>query len=58
MPKTVTEALAEWVVGTRFEDVPEIGVARVRERFIDTLGVASAGMSVLMSARGAAANCW
>jgi len=46
MTKTVTEALAEWVVGTRFEDVPEIGVARVRERFIDTLGVASAGMSV------------
>ena len=46
MTKTVTETLAEWVVSTRFEDVPEIGVARVRERFIDTIGVACAGMSV------------
>jgi 2-methylcitrate dehydratase PrpD len=46
MTKTVTEELAEWVVSTRFEDVPEVGVARVRERFIDTIGVACAGMSV------------
>jgi 2-methylcitrate dehydratase PrpD len=44
--KSVTETLAEWVVSTRFEDVPEAGVVRVRERFIDTLGVACAGMSV------------
>ena len=46
MTKSVTETLAEWVVSTRFEDLPEVGVARVRERFIDTIGVASAGMSV------------
>jgi 2-methylcitrate dehydratase PrpD len=46
MTKSVTEALADWVVSTRFEDVPELGVARVRERFIDTIGVACAGMSV------------
>jgi 2-methylcitrate dehydratase PrpD len=46
MSKSVTETLAEWIVSTRFEDVPEIGVARVRERFIDTIGVACAGMSV------------
>jgi len=46
MAKSVTEALAEWVVGTRFEDVPDAGVANVRERFIDTIGVACAGMSV------------
>lgn len=46
MSKTVTETLAEWVVSTRFEDVPEPGPARVRERFIDTIGVACAGMSV------------
>jgi 2-methylcitrate dehydratase PrpD len=46
MTKSVTESLAEWVVSTRFEDVPEAGVARVRERFIDSIGVAFAGMSV------------
>jgi 2-methylcitrate dehydratase PrpD len=46
MTKSVTETLAEWVVGTKFEDIPEIGVERVRERFIDSIGVAFAGMSV------------
>jgi 2-methylcitrate dehydratase PrpD len=46
MSKTVTEVLAEWVVSTRYEDVPAPGPARVSERFIDTLGVACAGMSV------------
>jgi 2-methylcitrate dehydratase PrpD len=46
MTKSVTETLAEWVVSTRFKDVPDAGVARVRERFIDTIGVAYAGMSV------------
>jgi len=46
MTKPVTETLAEWIASTRFEDVPEAGVARVRERFIDTIGVACAGMSV------------
>jgi 2-methylcitrate dehydratase PrpD len=46
MTKSVTETLAEWIVSTRYEDVPEIGVARVRERFIDTIGVTCAGMSV------------
>jgi 2-methylcitrate dehydratase PrpD len=46
MTKSVTEALAEWVVSTRFEDVPELGRSRVKERFIDSIGVAFAGMSV------------
>jgi 2-methylcitrate dehydratase PrpD len=46
MTKSVTETLAEWVVATKYEDVPEIGVARVCERFIDSIGVAFAGMSV------------
>ena len=46
MTKTVTETLAEWVVSTRFEDVPQTGVTRVGERFIDSIGVAFAGMSV------------
>ncbi|SFF90090.1 2-methylcitrate dehydratase PrpD [Novosphingobium sp. CF614] len=46
MTKSVTETLAEWVVSTRFDQVPELGVARVRERFIDSIGVAFAGMSV------------
>jgi 2-methylcitrate dehydratase PrpD len=46
MTKSVTEALAQWVVSTRYEDIPALGVQRVRERFIDSLGVAFAGMSV------------
>jgi 2-methylcitrate dehydratase PrpD len=46
MTQSVTEKLAEWIVSTRFEDLPDLGVARVRDRFIDTIGVASAGMSV------------
>jgi len=46
MTKTVTETLAEWVVSTNYDDVPSIGVERVKERFIDTIGVAFAGMSV------------
>jgi 2-methylcitrate dehydratase PrpD len=46
MAKSVTETLAEWVVSTHYDQLPEVGVARVRERFIDSIGVAFAGMSV------------
>jgi 2-methylcitrate dehydratase PrpD len=46
MVKSVTETLAEWIVSTRFDQIPEQGIVRVRERFIDSIGVAFAGMSV------------
>ena len=65
MAKSVTEQLAEWVVGTKFDDIPAIGVERVGERFIDSLGVAFAGMSVStgqilakwIEAQGARGDC-
>jgi 2-methylcitrate dehydratase PrpD len=43
---SVTQQLAEWIVAARFDDIPEVGSQRVGERFIDTLGVQFAGMSV------------
>jgi 2-methylcitrate dehydratase PrpD len=44
--KSVTEQLADWVVAARYEDIPQIGVERMKERFLDSLGVQLAGMSV------------
>ena len=46
MTASVTEQLAEWIVKARYDDVPEVGSRRVEERFIDSLGVQFAGMSV------------
>ena len=46
MTASVTEQVAQWVVGARYEDLPPISAARVGERFIDSLGVQLAGMSV------------
>lgn len=46
MSASITEQLAEWVVGARYEDLPPISAQRVGERFIDSLGVQCAGMSV------------
>ena len=46
MSASVTQQLAEWIVGTRYEDLPEVSASRVGERFIDSLGVQCAGMSV------------
>ena len=43
---SVTEQLAEWIVKAQYEDVPAAGIHRVKERFIDSLGVQFAGMSV------------
>ena len=43
---SVTQQLAEWIVATRYDDLPDISVSRVGERFIDSLGVQFAGMSV------------
>jgi 2-methylcitrate dehydratase PrpD len=43
---SVTQRLAEWIVATRYDDLPDISVSRVGERFIDSLGVQFAGMSV------------
>jgi 2-methylcitrate dehydratase PrpD len=42
----VTEQLADWVVKAQLEDAPEAGIRRVEERFIDSLGVQFAGLSV------------
>src|SRR5665213_2115165 len=43
---SVTEQLAEWIVGAQYEDLPDNAIRRVKERFIDSLGVQFAGMSV------------
>jgi 2-methylcitrate dehydratase PrpD len=43
---SVTQQLAEWIVATRYDDLPDISSRRVGERFIDSLGVQFAGMSV------------
>lgn len=46
MSASITQQLAEWIVGARYEDLPAISATRVGERFIDSLGVQCAGMSV------------
>jgi 2-methylcitrate dehydratase PrpD len=46
MTGSVTEQLAEWIVKAQFDDIPEPGAERVKERFIDSLGVQFAGLSV------------
>jgi 2-methylcitrate dehydratase PrpD len=43
---SVTAQIAEWVEGATYASIPEIGIARVKERVIDSLGVQFAGMSV------------
>ena len=43
---SVTEQLAEWIVKAQYDDVPDPGALRVKERFIDSLGVQFAGLSV------------
>ena len=44
--KSITQTLAEWVVQARYEDIPAIGVDRMKERTIDSLGVMIGGMSI------------
>ena len=46
MSESVTQQLAEWIVAARYDDIPDISSRRVGERFIDSLGVQFAGMSV------------
>jgi len=46
MTASVTQRLAEWIVEARYEDIPQVGVERVRERVLDSLGVQLGGMSV------------
>ena len=46
MSASVTQQLAEWIVGAKYDDLPAISAQRVGERFIDSLGVQCAGMSV------------
>src|SRR5262245_9717600 len=43
---SVTEQLAEWIVKADLTDVPSVGIERVRDRVLDSLGVMFAGMSV------------
>jgi 2-methylcitrate dehydratase PrpD len=43
--RSITQQLAEWVVAARYEDVPEIGVERVKERVVDSLAVQLGGMA-------------
>jgi 2-methylcitrate dehydratase PrpD len=43
---SVTQQLAEWIVGARYSDLPDISSRRVGDRFIDSFGVQFAGMSV------------
>ena len=43
---SVTEQLAEWIVQADYADVPTVGVERVQDRVLDSLGVMLAGMSV------------
>jgi 2-methylcitrate dehydratase PrpD len=46
MSQSVTQQLAEWIVAAHYDDIPDVGSRRVGERFIDSLGVQFAGMSV------------
>jgi 2-methylcitrate dehydratase PrpD len=47
MPETsVTEQLAEWIAKVDDRDLPEVGVERVRNLVLDSLGNQFAGMSV------------
>jgi 2-methylcitrate dehydratase PrpD len=46
MTASITQQLAEWIVGAKYDDLPSISAQRVGERFIDSLGVQCAGMSV------------
>jgi len=43
---SVTEQLAEWIVKADYAHLPTVGVERVRDRMLDSLGVMFAGMSV------------
>ena len=46
MTTSVTQQLAEWIAKAGYDDLPEVGIDRVEERFIDSLGVQFAGLSV------------
>jgi 2-methylcitrate dehydratase PrpD len=46
MSKSVTAQVAEWVEGATYESIPPVGIDRVKERVIDSLGVMFAGMAV------------
>jgi 2-methylcitrate dehydratase PrpD len=43
---SITQQLAEWAVGARYEDLPEVSAERVKERVIDSFAVQLGGMSV------------
>jgi 2-methylcitrate dehydratase PrpD len=46
MTTSVTERLAEWIAKATYDEIPDVGIRRVEERFIDSLGVQVAGLSV------------
>jgi 2-methylcitrate dehydratase PrpD len=45
MTASVTQRLAEWIVGASFDEIPPIAIERVRNLVLDSLGVQFAGMS-------------
>ncbi len=46
MTTSVTQQLAEWIVKADYDALPDVGIHRVKERFIDSLGVQFAGLTV------------
>jgi len=46
IPASVTQRLAEWVVNARYEDLPQVGIERVKERYLDSFGAQFSGMTV------------
>jgi 2-methylcitrate dehydratase PrpD len=43
---SITQRLAEWVVGAHFGDLPEEAISRAKERLVDSLAVQFGGMRV------------
>lgn len=44
--RSVTEQVAEWVVGVSYDDLPPVAIERVRNLVLDSIGNQFAGMSV------------
>jgi 2-methylcitrate dehydratase PrpD len=46
--KSVTEEVAEWIVGVTYDDIPTAAIERLRNGVLDSLGNQFAGMTVRM----------
>jgi 2-methylcitrate dehydratase PrpD len=63
--KSVTEEVAEWIVGVTYDDIPDAGITRLGNGVLDSLGNQFAGMTVRMGqllatwvkAQGGAPEC-